>query len=166
MKMFILLIPTVLSMAVAHAETYRHDIGRSENRLQSKEGLSIVVTAENYESGDVGDSQTNTAEEIKVSVNGSNVAYGSRIRAVITPNCKSGEYGWAISQPQIYSDLTSETDGSSLDFYGSFSETVMTHTAVHGGEWVNCAPTLSVVVDGNWQTDPVNGTHNFLIQYL
>jgi hypothetical protein len=160
---FSLLAMVVLSSSIwatqAHAFSYPpHPV---ELRLQSVEGLNIVITAQDQDYGNDGDSETRAASNIVITVNGSHVGFGSSIRAVLTPNCISGEYHWPISQPTVYADLSSQTDGSSLDFSGSFQGSVMTNSAVHGGEWINCQPQLSIVVDGNWQTDPVDGTHNF-----
>jgi hypothetical protein len=162
MKKFVVLSLIAALPALAHAETY-HQCGSAQARLQlqSQEGVNITLTGTNCESGDVGDSETNAVEQVQISVYGGPVNFGSHIRAVLVSNCRSELYGSAVSEPTLTSDLTAQTDGSSLDFYGQFGESFVTSAAMHGGDTTLCQPQLAVVVDGNWQTDPVTGSHNF-----
>ena len=147
---------------LAHAESYRQ-CASSQARLQltSQEGLNIVLTGENCASGDIGDSQNNTVEQVAITVNGGQVGFGSHIQAILIPNCRSQDNGWNVSEPTLTQSLTPQTDGSSLDFNAQFDGVLESSIAIHGGDTTICQDQLAIVVDGNWQTDPVTGTHNF-----
>ena len=150
----------------AHADNYRDDVGRSEIRLHSKEGQDCIIISEKYQSGIVADTQVNTAEQIVIVVSGSGVNSSTQgVRAVLIPNCISADHGWSVDKPTIFADLKALTDGSSWEFSGNFQGSLLLRSAIHGGETINCQPQLSIVIDGNWQTDPVNGTHNFHLNF-
>ncbi len=161
MKTYLALFVLAAFPALAHAVPYHNPAGKLDQALRSEEGLNIFLTAEAFESGEVGASQINTYEQIQIRVNGSNLFSGAKVRAVLTPNCKSREYGWPVAKPSLVVDLNPETQGSNQNYSASFEGTIIIHSAVHGGESIDCRPQLSVVVDGAWQTDPMNGTHNF-----
>jgi len=162
MKKLIVLSLIAALPALAQATTYHQDGGSSQLRLTSSEGLNIILTGENYASGEISDSQVNTVEQIQIVVNGGPTSFGSHIQAVLIPNCRSQKYGSAVSEPTLTASLTPQTDGSSVDFNAKFDGILVTSSAIHGAdEDVICTPQLAIVVDGNWQTDPENGTHNF-----
>jgi hypothetical protein len=161
MKPLFLIILLALSTA-AHAVPYRNYLGISANSLRSAEGVNISIKAKDYEAGEVGDSQINTAEQIEINILGNNLGYRSTIRAVLIPNCKSWQHGWSIDQATLFVDLVQqENTGASIIYTADFEEAVMTRSVVHSGDQISCQPQLAVEVNGQWLTDPMNGTHNF-----
>ena len=142
----------------AHAATYRNYVGHSQDNLDSREGLSILISASDFQSGDLGDNQTDTAEQIQITVSGPHALDGSSIRVVLTPNCVSQQNNWPVAKSSLTADLVS---GEAI-----LDGILVTGTSAIGGEKVKCQPTVSVVVNGTWQTDPINGTHDFRLQSI
>jgi hypothetical protein len=146
---------------VCSADPYRYPREFKIASLQSAQGVSICVSAQNYESGYAGATQYDTAEHLQIMASGSTISVNSKIRAVITNQCVSEINHWPVAHKSLLTDLGAVFARNIFEFNGTFDGVVLLRSVIHGGDTVTCRPQLSVVVDDVWQTDPVNGTHNF-----
>jgi hypothetical protein len=85
-----------------------------------------------------------------------------RVRTVLINQCLNKQSGFERRVGQQV-DLTMSYRNMTFSRY--LGEECLVLKKWRSGEHVeNCTQELAVVVDGDWLTDPINGTHNFLFE--
>ena len=156
--------------AVAHAESWR------KISLRSAEGLDIHVDTVINKSGSASykPSYSHTASPLFVSVRGPQLKPSSKVRIVLN----NYNYGMRNAVPQAYVlDLKAshsaqygfhfsgelgdaKVDQSYLDLGTGKQTPLLAGISGYGGNHAY-PQAVAVVADKTWQTDPVNGSHNF-----
>jgi hypothetical protein len=148
---------------------------RQTARLATKDGaeeISLEYTPETHVA--IGDSTTEVAADVKITTtNMSNRA----VRAILIDKCS--EFGTLRFQIVAQCDLRdvgggrweinmSEANACSLidipDNVDTTFPSWLVSRRTRSGDDIRCSQEISVVSDGTFLTDPVNGTHNFVFQ--
>jgi hypothetical protein len=142
--------------------------------LASADGRTIAFTYGAQQIQVDGDSTTHTASNVAITVG--NVGSASTVRVVVIDLCGDPRVGSAFQLVDAC-DLARGDDGTFRASMRSCQETeradnvdshfpdVLVDFSDVSGEDVRCRQQVAVVVDGQWLTDPINGSHNFNFQF-
>lgn len=139
--------------ALAEPQTVRKTV-----QLRSVQGLGIEVKATVEESApDAFGNQDRNLTSIEVVTD----RFGP-FRVVIVLNCFALHYpnSWSY-QSSFEMDAFQASGGA--PFLASSYQTRQLEYAGFGGDSDTCRTELALVMNGQWQTDPVNGTNNFVL---
>jgi hypothetical protein len=163
MKKFLILIVSIASFTAFGAPANSNP---KETIFKSVEGVTMGLKLETSTYAANNDSGGGNAYSFSLSASSAHITSTSKVRAILTDTCT-----WSIARQSFQNGLQADmkqkqtTDGSVV-FSADFTGSLPTNYAVHGGDSYTCTADFSVVVDGIWQTDPVNGSHNFNFNFF
>jgi hypothetical protein len=136
----------------------------SENRLvkninlKSAEGLEIFVSAAIQESeADAWGNRTRNLTQISIQTS----EFGS-FRAVVVLNCTASRYPNSWTYQSSFQLDGFQSSGGAPFIANDFSSR-QTAYAGFGGDKDSCRTELAIVKNGIWHTDPISGSHNFVL---
>ena len=142
--------------------------------LRSSEGITIGVTAQVAESEvkfvQYGREYRNkTIKNLAVGITKANSdrfigdGYSAPAQAVLTLKCSASHYpsSWSYSSSSVIDLNTSEVGPAAFGQKDLNAQIELVTES--GGDVDGCRVELSVVAEGRWQVDPVNGSHNFIL---
>jgi hypothetical protein len=143
--------------------------------LQSTDGTRVSLSYEAHESVSPGYDIWN-AKNLVINVDNDawHVGFGGgkAVRVVLMNFCETsigpGYMPWSSQQLDIsYTTLRSGSGfGYELQMVSLGDEANTVHMAEYNYNGANhCRQEIAVVVDGDWKTDPINGTHNFQFEF-
>lgn len=127
--------------------------------LASKEGNSIILSLHTFYDG-----WLYGTPELTISgqdIDGRSMHSSSKVRAVIS-NYHCGIYREKPSEQRTM-DLQFYSKNNELVTFKGLAAPVLVQAQARGTCPQYSSIELSVVIDGTWQTDPINGTHNFKV---
>jgi hypothetical protein len=149
----------------AQVLTFQVSALASENRLtknfnlRSSEGLDITVSAIVQETApDAFGNQTRTLKQMSIQTS----EFGS-FRAVVVLNCTTYRYPNSSTYQSSFQMDGFQSSGGAPFVAADYSSRQIDY-AGFGGDNDSCRVELALVKNGVWQTDPVNGTHNFILE--
>jgi hypothetical protein len=101
------------------------------------------------------------AKNVNVTIRGNELNSGSKVRVVVISK------RFSVYHPNHYSQTTQELDLSYVQdgqFYAEIPNDLLVSGAAYGGA-ESIETELAVVVNGEWQVDPINKTSNFKVQF-
>ena len=164
--------PTADDPAYSLSDSGKADSGWSHLDFTSVEGASIRVDYQ-IASSQVGDQYLETATPLWINVQRASLEAANGVHVWIGDESWISKEGYDNSAK--YNELQVNADAS-LDLYRSDDATRFTGQLANGlaasnftnGDdeaWYH-AHQFAIVIDNEWQTDPISGTHNFLSKSL